>query len=190
MTRLRSPSETIIALKPQDVVVLLKLITIENKPWTLTSLANSLAMPLSSASQSLERLKICNLYNPRRKVVLAQALLEFLIHGLRYVFPAPRGPIVRGFPTAAAAAPLDKIMDAEALAWPPVWAHGDGTTQGYAIVPLYAGVYEAIEHDPALYELLALVDALREGRSRERKLAGAELTVRLTNYQDKTARLI
>jgi hypothetical protein len=179
--------ESIIALKPQDVVVLLKLITLEKGEWSLTSLAKSLAMPISSASQSLERLSICNLYNPRRKVVLAQALLEFLVHGLRYAFPAPRGPIVRGFPTAAAAPPLDKVMDAEALAWPPVWTHVDGTVQGYAIVPLYSGVCEVIEKDPALYELLALADALREGRARERKLATAELTERLMCYQDKTA---
>jgi len=36
-------------------------------------------------------------------------------------------------------------------------------------------VPEAALHDPALYQKLALVDALRDGRIRERKLAEQEL---------------
>lgn len=93
---------------------------------------------------------------------------------------------MRGVPTASAAAPLNKVMDAEALAWPPVWTDAHGTAQGYAIVPLYSGAPEIVGNDSDLYELLSLVDALREGRSRERKLAAAELSIRFKDYQQKT----
>ena len=185
-TRIRT--ETLTALKPQDVVALLKLISLGNKSWTLTSLAKSLAMPASSLSQVLVRVSACNLYSRRRQVVLSQALEEFLIHGIRYVFPAARGPIVRGIPTASAAPPLNKVMDVEALSWPPVWADPLGTEQGYEIAPLYPGVVQIAAEDPTLYELLALVDALREGRARERKLAVAELSARLKNYQRQTTK--
>jgi hypothetical protein len=42
-------------------------------------------------------------------------------------------------------------------------------------------VPEAALRDPALYEKLALVDALRDGRVRERKLAEQELKKLLRN---------
>jgi hypothetical protein len=47
--------------------------------------------------------------------------------------------------------------------------------------PLYKSVPEAIRNDPGLYELLALLDAIRDGRARERKLAEKELTSRIGN---------
>lgn len=187
--RTKTQTETLTTLKPQDIVVLLKLVTFGKKSWTLTALSKSLAMPLSSLNQALARVHACNLYNRRRHIVLPQALEEFLVHGIRYVFPAARGPIVRGIPTASAAPPLNKVMDAEALSWPPVWAEPRGTQQGYAIIPLFSGVQQIASEDPPLYELLALVDALREGRARERQLAAAELSVRLKDYQQQVAKI-
>jgi hypothetical protein len=44
-------------------------------------------------------------------------------------------------------------------------------------------VPKAVAHDDALYELLALVDAVRDGRARERELAVKELTARLDNHE-------
>jgi hypothetical protein len=62
---------------------------------------------------------------------------------------------------------------------PYVWPSAKGTMKGQAIMPLYPGVVEASMEDPALYELLALADALRVGRARERTEAGRELAKRL-----------
>jgi hypothetical protein len=50
---------------------------------------------------------------------------------------------------------------------------------GIALEPLYKTVPEASLRDPSLYELLALVDAIRDGRARERKIAEKELINRL-----------
>ena len=44
---------------------------------------------------------------------------------------------------------------------------------------LYASVPGAARRDRALYDLLALVDAIRIGRARERALAEKEITHRL-----------
>jgi hypothetical protein len=44
---------------------------------------------------------------------------------------------------------------------------------------LYQSVPQAVANDQKLYELLALVDAIRDGRARERNLAISELTRRL-----------
>jgi hypothetical protein len=47
--------------------------------------------------------------------------------------------------------------------------------RGYAITPIYSSVPKAALNDQRLHELLALVDALRVGRARERQIAGEEL---------------
>ncbi|BDC52428.1 hypothetical protein F183_A47430 [Bryobacterales bacterium F-183] len=99
-------------------------------------------------------------------------LVEFLIHGIRYVFPLVRGTLVRGYPTGAWVEPLKGMIAAGDP--PEVWTHPNGTVRGLAVPPLYKTAPEAAIRDEALYRMFALCDALRGGRARERKLA-AEL---------------
>jgi hypothetical protein len=105
-------------------------------------------------------------------------LKEFLIHGVKYAFPVKRGGLVRGIPTAHAALPLSRQI-AESPDPPPVWPDPDGTVRGLEFSPLYKNVPAAAKRDPKLYELLALVDAIRDGRAREREIAIDELTTRI-----------
>jgi len=106
-----------------------------------------------------------------------QALEEFLIHGIKYAFPPERGGMTRGLPTAHAAEPLSHNLTQEDPA--PVWPFDRGPKRGYAFMPLYKRAPEAALKDPDLYQLLALVDAIRDGTARERELAKRELSVRL-----------
>jgi hypothetical protein len=48
-----------------------------------------------------------------------------------------------------------------------------------ALYPLYPTVPQAVRSDPALYENLALFDALRSGAARERQMATEMLIERL-----------
>ncbi|HTW30579.1 MAG TPA: hypothetical protein VMD76_02810 [Candidatus Sulfotelmatobacter sp.] len=105
-------------------------------------------------------------------------LKEFLIHGVKYVFPVERGGPTRGIPTAEAAPPLNQRFPQE-FALPPVWPDAEGAVRGIAFSPLYENVPQAALRDSKLYELLALVDAIREGRAREREIAIRELTDRI-----------
>ena len=107
-----------------------------------------------------------------------QALVEFLTHGIRYVFVPELGGETRGMPTAYAAAPLNEHIVAD-NPLPPVWPFAAGQTRGLAFSPLYRSAPLAAAKDQALYELLALVDAVRGGRARERKLAADELRKRI-----------
>jgi hypothetical protein len=87
--------------------------------------------------------------------------------------------VKRGVPTSFGALPLSaEITSAPGEA--PVWPHPDGQVRGPSLSPLYRQVPEAALGDPALYELLALLDALRVGRSRERALAQRLLSERLS----------
>jgi hypothetical protein len=106
------------------------------------------------------------------------AIREFLAHGLKYAFPAKRGELTRGVPTSYAAEPLRRVI-ALGDEPPPVWPYPAGTKRGISFQPLYKHAPKAALRDPGLYELLALVDALRDGRARERKLAEEMIVSRL-----------
>jgi hypothetical protein len=113
-----------------------------------------------------------------KATVVRQALRSFIEHGARYAFPATRGELTRGLPTGYAAPPLrERIVQPSEP--PPVWPHKLGTVRGAAFFPLYPTVPEAAARSPALYELLALFDAVRGGSARERAIALQLLDERL-----------
>ena len=62
----------------------------------------------------------------------------------------------------------------------PVWAHPAGSAKGPTLSPLYRTAPQAALADPALHRLLALLDALRTGRARERALAAEFMHAALT----------
>lgn len=156
------------AMKPQDVVVLLKIITMDKQDWRQITLAQSLKLSQSEISQSIARARYSGLIDTSGKEVMRQSFMDFLQYGLAVVFPARPGAMVRGMPTAHSAAPLNQfIASNEIYVWP--WAKGESRGQG--IAPLYATLPEAILNDSKLYELIALADALRIGKTRERNLA-------------------
>ena len=93
--------------------------------------------------------------------------------------------MTRGIPTSYAAEPL-KSEIAVSNELPPVWPWHDGNTRGMGLEPLYKNVPHAALRDPALYQLLALVDAIRDGRARERSLAERELVRRLKSIHGRS----
>jgi len=114
----------------------------------------------------------------RQERINVTGVVEFLVHGLKYVFPPHRGGMTRGIATSYAAAPLNGFI-ARGEEPIPVWPFAEGKERGVELEPLYPTVPFAASRDPALYELLALADALREGRARERKIAEEQLRQRL-----------
>lgn len=62
----------------------------------------------SEVSESLNRSMEAGLIDESKKIVNRIALVEFLIHGIKYVFPQKPGAITRGVRTAHSAPPLDK----------------------------------------------------------------------------------
>ena len=171
-------------LKPQDVVVALKLCTYPHARPAMSVIANELSLSPSEVHGAIGRLRVSRLlHGPdlqgRPNI---SALEEFLIHGLKYAFPAEHGEVTRGIPTSYAAEPLkrDVLMSNDL---PPVWPWHAGNTRGVALQPLYKSVPQAVLRDSNLYQLLALVDAIRDGRARERKIATRDLVRRLRATQ-------
>jgi hypothetical protein len=168
----------VMILKPQDIVVLLKLVAINDSDWSYNSLANDLAMSPAEVHAGIKRCVAARLFNQQRNAPIRSALLEFLVHGVKYVFLPDRGALTRGIPTGYAAPPLNSLI-VQTNEPPPVWPSPEGTIRGYEFSPLYKSVPKAVAKDSVLYELLVLVDAIRDGRARERDLAVKELTKRL-----------
>lgn len=166
------------ALLGQDVVATLKL-ALAKETRSYAELAHSLGISPSQAYQSVQRAMEAGLLHKNDRQVHRAALIEFLVHGLKYVFPARRGPQTRGIPTAHAAKPLSEIIDASESMW--VWPSAEGSVRGESLEPLHKCAATAIKNDEPLYEVLALIDALRAGKARERKLAIKHLEDRLSH---------
>jgi hypothetical protein len=169
-----------LSLKPQDICVLLKLVALDGAPWAYGPLACELGMSASEVHAGVRRASAAGLMHLGNGWGTAdvQALEEFLIYGVRYAFAPELGGTVKGMPTAAGAPPLDRLLG-QLTTLPLVWPHVDGDVTGRAISPLYKSVPLAASRHPRLYELLALVDAIRAGDARERDLAVRELRARL-----------
>ena len=155
-------------MRPHDIVILLKIAAKGKESWFMKDLSQELSISASEVSESLNRSAIAGLISKDKKQLMKMALLDFLQYGLKYVYPQQPGAIVRGLATAHAGPPLNKrIVSAE----PYVWPYVKGKTRGESIEPLHPKVPEACLKDELFYQYMALIDALRVGRSREKVLA-------------------
>lgn len=167
-------------LKPQDVVILLKILVKGNESWKIVDLAYELELSTGEISNALERLRTSSLLGQDKKTPLLKNFEEFLLFGLKYVFPASIGVIDRGVLTAHSYGKLSKKIISENTF---VWPSADGDERGVSITPLYKNVPVAAMRDPKLHWLLALIDSLRIGKVREQKIAKEELKKALNKYE-------
>ena len=166
-------------LKPQDIFIMLKLVVRDDSGWSYPALSYELSMSASEVHAGIKRAAAARLMDMHRKIPVRSNLLEFLIHGVKYAYPPDRGGLTRGMPTGYAANPLKGII-VQPDEPPPVWPDPEGQVRGYEFSPLYSSVPHACRADSKLYELLALVDAIRDGRARERKIAVKEIQARIS----------
>ena len=153
-------------LRPLDVVVGLRLTEVPGASYQ--ALARDLGIYPSQAHSSVRRLGTARLISVLRREVNRRSLLEFLEHGVRYAFP---GELLRrslGVPTAHSGPILaEKIMSDDPIVWPSI----DGPIEGVGLDPLYPQATKLPQICPGLYALLTVVDAIRVGRVRERRVA-------------------
>lgn len=164
-------------LKPQDIVILLKLLANSDYlNWSQHQLATHLCLSPSVINTSLMRLNksgllLLGIDNKRYQLVIP-ACEELLLHGIKYFFPAKLGEYTSGIATSYAAPIFEGkiILGQDAI---PVWPIAEGKSRGLGLKPLYHCVPESLLHypDQSFYDLLALVDAIRQGRARERNMA-------------------
>jgi hypothetical protein len=175
-------------LKAQDFLVALKLVALAGQRWTYAQLAHELGLSASEAHAAVKRgvqagLLIPNFLRAISKnemvegqvvpaspaLVHQQNLAEFAVYGAKYAFAAERAGMTVGMPTSHSAPAFAHVFAAGSDDF--VWPFAEGIARGEAIAPLHPNVPYAAQKDAKLYEMLALFDALRVGRVRERGMA-------------------
>jgi hypothetical protein len=168
-------------LKPQDLAIALKLVTLKRDWLPYAALGESMRLSRFESHAAVQRLSaaglIIDIEGPPQVVIAA--LRSFVIFGARYAYPPVRGGLTIGFPTAQALPAVRKLISAsdEQLV---VWPHPEGKVRGQSLLPLYASLPLAAKQAPAFHELLALFDLLRIGQARERAIARKLLEERLS----------
>ncbi len=159
-------------MKPQDILVLLKICIMPEDKWSIFDLSESVYMSASEVHAAINRLEASDFLFGRKPKF--SSVEEFVVHGLKYVYPPVIGKVCRGIPTAHSAPPLSSLVvsdKTDMLVWPCEF----GTARGQSLKPLYVSVPSAVKNDARLHELLAIVDAIRAGRVREKEIAITEL---------------
>lgn len=174
-------------LKPQDVLVATKLFSLHERPrpssdYTLASLSSELGISTSEVHNSLGRCERAQIVRTVGDVirVMKNNLLDLVVYATPRIFYAVRGPIEEGIPTGIFAESLKEKFEAPKLTLPTVWkTEGKGLVRGESLIPIYPSVPEAAQNDPHLYELLSLIEIVRMGDSRYKKMAVGILEKRI-----------
>lgn len=155
-------------MRPQDVVILLKILNLRDESWQYRDLSFALRLSVSEIAESLNRSHMAQLIDESKRKIHRQSLMEFIRYGLHYVFPQVPGGMVTGLATAHSHPYFKKYFTSEMqYAWP----DENGKMRGLMIQPLYKTVVDAVKEDENLYLQLAAIDILRVGRARELKMA-------------------
>ena len=149
---------------------------------TYAQLGKELGMSASEVHAAVRRGGEAGLVKPESKRVVREAFLDYLLHGVRYAFPAVPGRVVRGMPTGYSAPCLAGEFAEVDL--PVVWEDAEGSARGQSVEPLHPSAAEASRRDENFYRVLALVDAVRCGRARERSAASERLKKLLLHDSD------
>lgn len=168
------------SLKPQDLAVAFKLVCLAGRWLPYAALAKSLHLSPFEAHACVARLAAARLLTDTDAgpALVMPAFRPMVLQGAAHFFPAVRGEVTMGFPTAHGVEPLkSKLLFTDEM--PPVWPHPDGPRRGTSLLALYPKLPLAAQSDKPFHELLALFDALRIGQARERELVRGMLDERL-----------
>ena len=168
-----------VTLRPHDICVGLQLVL--TPEVSFRELSAGVGLSLGEAHNSTRRLEVAHIVMSHRRAVNVRPFLEFLVHGVPDAFPGELGPETQGVPTALSGPALhDQIVSFDVVVWPSL----EGKERGSALAPLCKEAPSMRRTNPALYRWLTVVDALRIGRSRERRIAGQLLTDEVRSRSD------
>ena len=164
-------------LRPFDIAVALRLLLVPEERYE--PLAEALVTSTSAVHRSVARLQLSGLCRAGSRTIARPTFREFLLHGARFAFPAVHGPERTGVATAWTHPDVQALFTDGESRRNLVWASDRSTVRGESLVPLFTNVPAVAQRDPRLHELLALVDVLRAGNARERRVAADVLSERL-----------
>lgn len=157
-------------IKSQDILLLMKLIV--DPKLSQKELAQTLSISPAEISHGYKRLKLSALLSSEGQPI-HEACEEFLVHGIKYTFPAELGTLASGIPTAHSKPGFKFVKQNpnETIVWP----DAEGKVKGISLYPIHPGFPLACKHDEKLYFMSSLVEMIRSGRAREKNIAAEQL---------------
>lgn len=162
-------------LKGQDIAILIKLLlklqAKENIEFK--NIAHELYISQSEVTKSIKRLeksKLLTRYSDASIELHKHELIELLVHGVKYLFPAEINIATRGMPAAYSSPHFKKIILSEETY---IWPYINGDTKGLALTPIYKTLPNALDRSPdeSFYVIISALDLIRLGGKRENKIA-------------------
>jgi hypothetical protein len=161
-------------LKPCDIAICFAIS--RNGVGSFAALGRCVRISTGEAFNGSRRLRQAGLVSEDLKTVAVERLIRFCVHGVPIAFAPTFGPNVLGVPTGLGASPFAGLVEGSATL---VWPDPTGSAEGEAISPLYPGAIHTPSRSTEVYELLTIVDVLRTGQARDRRLAEDLLAARL-----------
>ncbi|MFC0139657.1 hypothetical protein ACFFJN_05995 [Erwinia mallotivora] len=165
-------------LKQKGIIEFSEIEAYRESLYTVRNLEKTTGISKTQIADSIKRCTDIALVRKDRKYSVPRtnnkSLLEFIVYGIKYVFPVRMGELTRGIATSFSAPVLNEKLfsSGELIA---VWPDERAKSKGQKVVPLFHSVPYAVRLDGNLYEMLALVDAIRLGNQREAGLAAKML---------------
>jgi hypothetical protein len=160
-------------LKPQDVIVAIKLAVNPDTSFTYARAAFELGLQPSRIHASVGLIQLSRLgAGPaiQQLTINRLRLADTLIYGVPTIFPAKVGAMSRGMRTAE----INEIVPGhfsptDEMAY--VWPDPNGKVRGVSVTPLHPCVLVAASNDSKVKGLLIAIDVCRTAAARERKIA-------------------
>lgn len=159
-------------LKPQDVLLACQLALSGKISPTHEVLGKMLHLAPSTVYEALKRCRQAKLvtdteYGPK---VVQHRLYDFLVHAVPVLYYPRRVASIRGIPTALFYSSFrGKFTKPGDLAT--VWPYSKGKEIGEGLLPIYPSIPIACSQNVELYELMATIEVLRVGKTREKAVA-------------------
>lgn len=161
-------------LRPGDLVVACQLAVSPSAHFV--SLAESTGISSGECHNAVRRLRLARMMMAEERRPAREVLQDFLVHGAPFAFPPVVGSTTIGVPTAHSS-PAFRVLVETTDGF--VWPQAEGDARGRSLIPLFPGAPALSIKNPALYEMLTIIDALRVGSTRVRKIAAELLAARL-----------
>jgi hypothetical protein len=162
-------------LRPSDLVVACQLALTPAAQFI--DLSKSTGLSAGECHNAVRRLRLARLLLADERRPSADILQQFLVQGAPFAFPPVLGASTVGIPTAHSSPAFRALVEStDGFVWP----HADGSARGQSLVPLFPAAPSLPGRNQPLYELLTIIDALRVGTTRIRKLAAELLAERLS----------
>ena len=161
-------------LRPSDLVVACQLAVTPSAQFL--ELANSTGISAGECHNAVRRLRLARILMAGERRPATEVLHSFLVQGAPFAFPPVLGALTIGTATAHSSPSFRTVLDsAEGFVWP----DAAGDSRGQSLIPLFPGAPSLPDKNQPLYDLLTIVDALRVGTTRVRKIAAEMLAERL-----------